>query len=46
MMMTTPKIMMEANKERKVSGKYFNKGMKALDASHIGHVVKEKQMIR
>ena len=23
------------------SGKYFNKGVKALDAPHIGHVVRE-----
>ena len=24
-----------------VSGKYFNKGVKALDAPHVGHVVRE-----
>jgi hypothetical protein len=23
------------------SGKYFNKGVKALDAPHIGHVIRE-----
>jgi hypothetical protein len=28
-------------REKMVSGKYFNKGVKALDSPHIGHVVRE-----
>jgi hypothetical protein len=27
--------------ENRTSGKYFNKGVKALDAADIGHVVRE-----
>lgn len=33
--------MMEVNKERMASGKYFNKGVKALDSPHVGYVIRE-----